>query len=208
MIDGKLQLSEWARPTSDESLQKAADNGSRLYRGPYLLIARPGTFGSSGHHVKDRRTLLEIRVAMAALDALKRRYGFKRFHLVGQSGGGHTVAGLVQLRSDIGCAVITSGSISVRSLQRDSGRPLVGKHRIYDPIDHVSTMRQRPGLRLFVVSDLKDKRVSYRSQLEFVDRVKANPITHLTATATDTGDVSEPKPLRGALAAVFPKMRI
>ena len=48
-------------------------------------------------------------------------------------------------------------------------------------------MRQRPGLRLFVVSDRKDKFVSYRSQLEFVERVKAHnlPITHVTATATD-----------------------
>src|SRR5262245_50486905 len=49
-IDGKLQLLEQVRSISDESLQKAADNGSRLYRGPYILIARPGTFGSSGHH--------------------------------------------------------------------------------------------------------------------------------------------------------------
>ena len=137
-IDGKLQLLEWVRPINDESLQKAADNGSRLYRGPYFLIARPGTFGSSGHHLKDRKTLLEIRVAMAALDALKQRYGFKRFHLVGQSGGGHTVAGLVQLRSDIGCAVIASGPTSLRSMQRDSGHPIVGKPQFYDPIDHVN----------------------------------------------------------------------
>ena len=69
-IDGKLQLLEQARSISDESLQNAAGYGSRLYRGPYIWIARPGAFGSSGHHVKDRRTLLEIRVAMAALDAL------------------------------------------------------------------------------------------------------------------------------------------
>ena len=70
---------------------------------------------------------------------------------------------------------------------RDRGHPIVGKHRFYDPIDHVNAMRQRPGLRLFVVSDRKDKLVSYRSQLEFVERVKAHnlPITHVTATATD-----------------------
>ena len=124
---------------------------------------------------------------MAALDALKQRYGFKRFHLVGQSGGGHTVAGLVQLRSDVGCAVIASGGTSLRSVWRDRGHPFVGKHRFYDPIDHVDAMKQRSGLRLFVVSDRNDKRVSYRSQLEFVERVKAHnlPITHVTATATD-----------------------
>jgi hypothetical protein len=48
-------------------------------------------------------------------------------------------------------------------------------------------MTQRPGLRLFVVSDRNDKLVSYRSQLEFVERVKAHnlSITHITATATD-----------------------
>jgi pimeloyl-ACP methyl ester carboxylesterase len=197
-IDGKVRLFEQVRPISDENLQKDADNGSHLYRGPYFLIARPGTFGSSGHHLKDRRTLLEIRVAMAALDAVKQSLGFKRFHLVGQSGGGHTVAGLVQLRSDIGCAVITSGIISARSMYRDriqdryghlsaAHRPVVGKPRLYDPIDYVNTMRRRPGLRLFVISDRNDKLVSYRSQLEFVERVKAHnlPITHVTATAAD-----------------------
>jgi hypothetical protein len=75
------------------------------------------------------------------------------------------VAGLVQLRSDIGCAAIASGAVSVRSADRDSGYPIVGKSRFYDPIDHVKTMRQRPDLRLFVVSDRNDKIVSYRSQL-------------------------------------------
>jgi hypothetical protein len=124
---------------------------------------------------------------MAALDALQRYNGFKQFHLVGQSGGGHTVAGLVQLRSDIGRAVITSASHSLRSALWTRGHPPVGKHRFYDPIDHVNTMRRRPGLRLFVVSDRKDKIVSYRSQLEFVERVKAHnlPITRVTATAAD-----------------------
>jgi hypothetical protein len=44
-IDGKLQLAEQVRSISDESLQKAADYRSRLYRGVYLFIARPGAFG-------------------------------------------------------------------------------------------------------------------------------------------------------------------
>jgi hypothetical protein len=64
---------------------------------------------------------------------LRRNFNAKR------SGGEHTVAGLAQLRSDIGCGVITSGTISVRSNFRDSGHPIVGKHRFYDPIDHVNT---------------------------------------------------------------------
>jgi len=70
---------------------------------------------------------------------------------------------------------------------RDRGHPIVGKHRFYDPIDHVHAMKQRPDLHLFVVSDRKDKFVPYASQLEFVERVKAHnlPITHVTGTATD-----------------------
>jgi len=50
-IDGKVRLVGQAKSDSDENLQNAADYGSRLYRGPYFLIARPGTFGSSGHHL-------------------------------------------------------------------------------------------------------------------------------------------------------------
>ena len=93
----------------------------------------------------------------------------------------------MQLRGDIGCAVIASGPVSALSSARDRGRSSVGKRRCYDPIDHVHALKQRPDLRLFVVSDRKDKLVSYRSQLEFVERVKAHnlPITHVIATATD-----------------------
>ena len=76
MINGKPQLLELARAVSDESQQKAADYGSRLYRGAYFFIARPGAYGSSGHHLNDKATLLEIRVASAALDALKRQLWF------------------------------------------------------------------------------------------------------------------------------------
>jgi len=81
--------------------------------GHTLPIGRLGAYGSSGDHRK-RRTLLEIRVVMAALDEVKARYGFKRFHLAGQSGGANTVAALVQMRDDIGCAVMAAGSISVK----------------------------------------------------------------------------------------------
>jgi pimeloyl-ACP methyl ester carboxylesterase len=111
-----------------------------------------------------------------------------RFHFAGHSGGGHLVAALAQTRSDVGCAVITSGALSVVTMQHDAGRPVDRKPpAFYDPIDHVAEMTARPGLRLVVVSDPDDKIVSFRSQREFVDRVKARnlPIAHITAAARD-----------------------
>src|SRR5262249_51369003 len=149
--------------------------------GPYIEIGRPGAFGSSGNHLRDRRTAWEVDALMQVLDALKERYGFTRLHLLGQSGGGHDVAALVQKRSDIGCAVIASGSTSVRTLQSDrGGKGGSLKPGTYDPIDFTDKMRHLPGRRLIVLSDPDDKIVSFHSQREFVERVKAKgvPILH------------------------------
>lgn len=173
-----------ARVTAGSMLREA-HAWSRFFGGPYATVGRLGAFGSSGNHLRDRRTLLEARVAGAALDVLKERHGFKRFHLVGQSGGGHTVAALAQMRTDIGCAVMASATISVKSHQRDHGKA-VGAN-LYDPIDFVAKMQQRSELRMIVVSDPDDRVVSFRSQREFVERVRSRglPILHITAAAGD-----------------------
>ncbi|HLQ92373.1 MAG TPA: SEL1-like repeat protein [Xanthobacteraceae bacterium] len=176
-----------ARMTSG-GLQREAHGWSRSFGGPYAEVGRLGALGSSGVHLHERRTLLEVRVAMAALDGLKERHRFKRFHLVGQSGGGHTVAALTQLRNDIGCAVMASGAVSVKSVHRDRGLqagPLIKS--LYDPIDHVAKMQDQAGRRMVVLADPDDRIVSARSQREFVDRVRSRglPILHITAAAGD-----------------------
>lgn len=181
-------LNEPSARTSAGRLERAARSWSRLYGGPYVMIGRLGTLGSSGHHIRERRTLLEAKVAGAALDRLAALYGFRRLHLVGQSGGGHTVATLVQMRSDIRCAVITSGVVAVRSFERDRGvRPGPWIKTVYDPIDSVGRMQYRPGQRVILLSDPRDRLVSFRSQREFVDKVKKQniPILQITAAAGD-----------------------
>ena len=182
---GKFELHEAAARLTDAEVQRHVEAVSRLSGGVSFILGRPGTFGSSGNHLRDRRTPIEVRVMAAALDVLKARYGVKRFHLAGQSGGGHTVAALAQTRGDLGCAVVASGSVSLVAMQRDAGFPIFGKHSLYNPLDHVRSMRRRPDLRLIVVSDPDDKVVSYRSQREFVERVRARglPIMHITAAA-------------------------
>ncbi|WP_156394034.1 hypothetical protein [Methylobacterium sp. Leaf94] len=51
-----------------------------------INLARPGIFGSTGHHLERRRPR-EVALVDAALDALKGRSGWKFFDLAGFSGG-------------------------------------------------------------------------------------------------------------------------
>ena len=187
-IGGKKpgELNPYSASVTAGQLQRGAHYWSRTFGGPYVSIGRLGTFGSSGTH-RDRRKLLEIKVMATALDALKARHGFKRLHLAGQSGGGHTVAGLVQMRSDIGCAVMAAGVLSYKTSLRDSGREVrPGLAALYDPIEFVATMQHQPGRRLIVMSDPDDRIVSYRGQREFFERVKAKGLPILLITA-DSG---------------------
>jgi fermentation-respiration switch protein FrsA (DUF1100 family) len=112
------------------------------------------------------------------------RHGLRRFHLAGQSGGAHTVAGLAQMRSDVGCAVMAAGVISVKTRARDQGRKIEAG-ALYDPLDQVAAMQTEPGRRMIVMSDPDDQIVSFRSQREFADRVRAKglPILHVSADA-------------------------
>ncbi|HAF52914.1 MAG TPA: prolyl oligopeptidase, partial [Leclercia adecarboxylata] len=47
---------------------------------PTIIIARPGTYGSSRDHYR-RRQAEEFQAIAAALDAIKARYGIQRFIL-------------------------------------------------------------------------------------------------------------------------------
>jgi pimeloyl-ACP methyl ester carboxylesterase len=176
-------LNQYSALMTAGRLQRDVQRWSRVYGGPYIAIGRLGAHGSSGDHRK-RRSLLEIRVVSAALDELKARHGFRRLHLAGQSGGAHTVAGLAQTRVDVGCAVMASGAISVKTRAHDLGRKIdAGIKAAYDPVDHVKAMQQQEGRRMIVMSDPDDQNASYRSQREFVERVRARnlPILHVSA---------------------------
>src|SRR5204862_373366 len=119
-------------------------------------------------------------------DELKARHGFTRFDLAGQSGGAHTVAGLVQMRNDVRCAVMAAGSLALKSSLSLRGiKNVAGFKDLYDPIDFVATMQRRPGQRMIVLSDPDDQIVPLRPQQEFVARAKAKglSILHIGADA-------------------------
>ncbi len=60
---------------------------------PTIILARPGTYGSSGNHYH-RRQAEEFQAIDAALNAIKARYGIQRFILSGHSGGATAASAL------------------------------------------------------------------------------------------------------------------
>ncbi|MGL5116119.1 MAG: hypothetical protein ACRC7C_12420, partial [Beijerinckiaceae bacterium] len=81
-------------------------------------------------------------------------------------------------RQDIGCAVVASGAVSVRTRIRDMGRTvdITGHKNPYDPIDDVHNIRPRRDLRVLFLTDEQDKAVSANSQREYVEMLDRNGV--------------------------------
>jgi hypothetical protein len=143
---------------------------------PALFIARPGAYGSSGDHSQRRRPR-EARLMTAALDAIKARYGVGQYFLAGQSGGGTIVAAMLNMRSDVECAVMASGNVAVwKRMQLLTPGAKVDKDATgysdpYDPVDHVSQIRRSPPPRIFVLADREDRTVPFESQNHYVQQL-------------------------------------
>ena len=155
------------------ALAARAENGARNSGAPYIRFSRPGVYGSTGSH-KRRRLEREGLVIDAALEVLKQRYAIGAFALSGQSGGGHVVASLLPKRSDIVCAAITSGVVSVRKrseLRGWDGRDITGYHDFYDPIDHVSRIAEDENRAIFIIGDPRDSNVPFVTQADYYQAV-------------------------------------
>ncbi|TKT69779.1 prolyl oligopeptidase family serine peptidase [Aquamicrobium sp. LC103] len=166
---------------------------SRQARMPAIYLARPGTHGSSGDH-NQRRYRREVALMDQALEMIKSRYGISSFILTGQSGGGHMVASLLNRRSDITAAVISSGLVSVKRVMNywDRRRTIPGwllydASEFYDPADEVSKIRSAPAPGIYVISDPEDHVVPFLSQLHYVRRLRRAGFEpqHIYAHATD-----------------------
>ena len=140
---------------------------------PYIFLARPGTYGSSGDH-KERRRLREVLLVDAALSAIKQRDQIESLVLVGQSSGGHLVGALLVTRHDISCAVAASGVTAVRRRVELHRWPAdaTGFQDYWDPADHVGEIMPAPGLRIFVVGDPADLNVPFPAQSYWFDLLK------------------------------------
>src|SRR5439155_24698010 len=115
---GTLDTNSWTwknygdtKDVDTNNLMGTADAFSKMTKTTAIYLARIGVDGTSGNHTA-RKTLLELHLMNAALDALKQRHGFEAFHLVGQSGGSKLTGGLIAIRNDIVCAVPGSGPLA------------------------------------------------------------------------------------------------
>jgi dienelactone hydrolase len=150
-----------------DDLVKTAATFSKMAKTTAIYLARIGVDGTSGNHVY-RKTLLELHLMNAALDAIKQLHGFEGFYLAGQSGGSSLVVGLAGMRRDIGCAVAGSGGLA-RSRpvnSEDVGRTL------FDPVEFIPSIVKNSALRLMVVTDPADQRVPVKQQTGFVEQLR------------------------------------
>ena len=121
------------RRAKDIDTADLADQARKLSRrtgATAIILGRMGLDGSSGHHGL-RRTMLELRVTNAALDAIKERHGYRGFHLFGNSGGSTLIGGLLALRGDIGCAVPGSGRLALLTKAKPVDTPELER---FDPV--------------------------------------------------------------------------
>ena len=161
LIDQRISGTK-SRDVDTNKLMARAREMSRTTQTTSIYLARMGLDGSSGYH-RQRRTMLELQVMNAALDALKRRYGFDGFHLIGQSGGSTLTAAILALRNDIGCAVPGSGRLA-RLRKRNAN---AGAMEWLDPSGTIPDI-VRNGSKILVVTDPKDQTVRRKHQDTFV----------------------------------------
>jgi hypothetical protein len=151
-----------------------------------ILLARMGLFGSSGDH-NYRRTFLEIDFTMAAIDHIKARHGIETFHLLGQSGGASLSVGLTARRTDLGCVVLGAGRLFLLDRERRIGLFSVPSQRFFDAEQEIESIIAGGGKRIIVVSDRRDRRSPFASEVSFVTamRERGRSVEHIFVDAPD-----------------------
>lgn len=166
-----------------KSLLRSLGMLAAAYRIPYVLVARPGTFGSTGNHA-DRRKVREYLVMREAVDAIRQRFDLESVVLAGQSGGATTVAALLTLGlTHVRCATPASGGYDLAAMLdwHASLQGIVGIHRehpasladSFNAMDRIGGVHRDVRRRVFVVGDRADKVSPFDQQKRFADRLKA-----------------------------------
>lgn len=125
---------------------------------PFVFLPKPGTYGSAGKTFDLTHTKLEAEIVQAQLQAVTRRYHIRSWALGGHSAGATLVSQLIAERSDIRCAVISSG-VGAMHAWRQYGEtaPVPDLDKLMDPIADVDRIRPAPGFRVIVMADPRDK---------------------------------------------------
>jgi len=167
-------------PGNTEPLRTLDAQRSRDRAGvPWIFVARPGTYGSSGDH-RQRRQPVEFHALDAALDALMQRHRIQRIVILGHSGGATAGAALLTMgRTGVACAVLTSGAYGLLERARRLGRSrddrtdTTGSSRFYDPLDHVDGIARDPSRRIVLIGNRDDRNTPFDLQERFAAAVRA-----------------------------------
>ncbi len=168
---------------SEQSLLSIVRSNEATYKVPYILVARPGVYGSSGRH-NQRRRAKEFYSLNAAVDAIKLRYGLDQVVLAGQSGGSTVASALLTLgRQDVKCAAMGSGNYAVNALAEIKRSKLGQASRrgcdvtnycdAYDVIEHVDGIAHDAHREIYVIGDPQDNNTVFHLQRAFYEKVKA-----------------------------------
>lgn len=169
---------------SPESLASAATTFSSLYKMPFFWVPRLGVYGSTGEYFETNRKKA-LPLYSKLLDQIKARFRLKKLHLVGQSAGGSLVAGLITLRDDVGCAVMSSPNADMR---RHAGFASYGGWQDYfNPANISDGVSKTNAPRILVLSDPDDRQVTFSTQQSYVDALRrAGQVpVHIIAKASD-----------------------
>ncbi len=176
-----------------DMVNKAVTASTELYNFPYIFVARPGIYGSSGVHNGARKPL-ESLLMSEALNKINQRHQILNYVLVGHSGGGHIVSALLSKRTDILCAVPSSAPSSPKKQAEALGK--TPDPRLFETVDAITPLTPKhPANRVFVVGNLNDSIVPWVSQLVLHDKLIqlswASNIINLQAIDGSHHDVAE-----------------
>lgn len=166
------------------SLRRSLEIIAKAYKVPYVLVARPGTFGSTGSHA-DRRKVREYLVMREAVDAIRRGLGLERVSLAGQSGGATIAGALLTLGlARVSCVTPASGGYDLTAMLdwHSSRQGIVGNHRehpaslseSFNVMDRIGGVERDARRRVFIIGDVADKVTPFVQQKRFAERLSAN----------------------------------
>lgn len=160
-----------------EAQQTIAERRAHELGLPVIILARPGTYGSSGDH-GERRQKSEFLALDAALDEIMQKHRIAKLVLSGHSGGATAVGALLTLgREDIACAIMTSGAFGLleraQRLRERKGNPPrpgidgTGLPSPYDPIEHIGGVVDDPERTILIIGNRNDTNTPFDLQARF-----------------------------------------
>lgn len=157
-----------------------------------IVLARPGTYGSSGDHNR-RRTKGEYFYIAKSIEMLHEKYNFGDIYLMGQSGGSTAIAGvLLEDGPEIKCALLTSGAyfLALRanyhreknSKKKRKRVDTTGLKDFYDPAEHVSKKIKKRISKIVVAGDFRDVNTPYILQYFYFALLRINGVKSVFLT--------------------------